>query len=216
MAQIEIKVPDIGDFKDIPVIELLVKPGDTIAKEDPLVTLESDKATMEVPSTHAGTVKELRVKIGDKASEVMRMGRKRSRAASTEAAETDRPSCVFSSANSTIRIAFFAARPRSVTRPIWKYTSFASGARPNIVKTRLLIQIAASAPNVPNGSASITDSGSDHLSYCAARIRNAMKAPATSAMIDVPPDFFSWYEAPLQSKLKSSGRDSFATFSIFS
>src|SRR5207237_9275792 len=69
MGQIEIKVPDIGDFKDIPVIEVLVKPGDTIAREDPLVTLESDKATMEVPSTHAGTVKELRVKVGDKVSQ---------------------------------------------------------------------------------------------------------------------------------------------------
>jgi len=69
MAQIEIKVPDIGDFKDIPVIEVLVKPGDTVAKEDALVTLESDKATMEVPSTHAGTVKEVRVKIGDKVSQ---------------------------------------------------------------------------------------------------------------------------------------------------
>jgi dihydrolipoamide dehydrogenase len=69
MAAIEIRVPDIGDFKDVPVIELLVKPGDTIAKEDPLVTLESDKATMEVPSTHAGTVKEVRVKIGDKVSQ---------------------------------------------------------------------------------------------------------------------------------------------------
>jgi len=69
MAQIEIKVPDIGDFKDVPVIELQVKPGDTVAKEDPLVTLESDKATMEVPSTHAGTVKELRVKVGDKVSQ---------------------------------------------------------------------------------------------------------------------------------------------------
>src|SRR6185369_8028227 len=69
MAQIEIKVPDIGDFKDNPVIELLVNPGDTVAKEDPLVTLESDKATMEVPSTHAGTVKELRVKVGDKVSQ---------------------------------------------------------------------------------------------------------------------------------------------------
>src|SRR5258708_9189320 len=69
MAQIEIKVPDIGDFKDVPVIELLVKPGDTIGKEDPLVTLESDKATMEVPSTHAGIVKEVRVKVGDKVSQ---------------------------------------------------------------------------------------------------------------------------------------------------
>jgi dihydrolipoamide dehydrogenase len=69
MAATEIKVPDIGDFKDVPVIEVLVKPGDVVAKEDSLVTLESDKATMEVPSPHAGTVKELRVRIGDKVSQ---------------------------------------------------------------------------------------------------------------------------------------------------
>ena len=69
MAAIEVKVPDIGDFKDVPVIELLVKPGDTVKKDDSLVTLESDKATMEVPAPQAGTVKELRVKIGDKVSE---------------------------------------------------------------------------------------------------------------------------------------------------
>jgi dihydrolipoamide dehydrogenase len=69
MAAIEIKVPDIGDFKDVPVIEILVKPGDTVKKEDSLVTLESDKATMEVPSTHAGVVKEVRVKLGDKVSQ---------------------------------------------------------------------------------------------------------------------------------------------------
>jgi dihydrolipoamide dehydrogenase len=66
---IEVKVPDIGDFKNIPVIEVLVKPGDTVAKEDSLVTLESDKATMEVPSPVAGVVKELKVKPGDKLSE---------------------------------------------------------------------------------------------------------------------------------------------------
>ncbi len=65
---IEVKVPDIGDFADIPVIEILVKVGDTIKKEDSLVSLESDKATMEVPSTHAGVVKELKVKLGDKVS----------------------------------------------------------------------------------------------------------------------------------------------------
>jgi len=68
MSTIAVKVPDIGDFKDVPVIELLVKPGDAIRKEDSLVTLESDKATMEVPSTHSGVVKEMRVKIGDKVS----------------------------------------------------------------------------------------------------------------------------------------------------
>ncbi len=66
---IEVKVPDIGDFKDVPVIEVLVKPGDPVKKEDSLITLESDKATMEVPSTHAGVVKEVDVKVGDKVAE---------------------------------------------------------------------------------------------------------------------------------------------------
>ena len=69
MSAQEIKVPDIGDFKDVPVIEVLVKPGDTVKAEDPLVTLESDKATMEVPSSAAGVVKEVRVKLDDKVSE---------------------------------------------------------------------------------------------------------------------------------------------------
>ena len=66
---IEVKVPDIGDFKDVPVIEVLVKAGDTVAAEASLITLESDKATMEVPAPEAGTVKDLRVKVGDKVSE---------------------------------------------------------------------------------------------------------------------------------------------------
>ena len=66
---VEVKVPDIGDFKDVPVIEILVKPGDAVKAEDPLVTLESDKATMDVPSPAAGTVMEIRVQLGDKVSE---------------------------------------------------------------------------------------------------------------------------------------------------
>jgi dihydrolipoamide dehydrogenase len=66
--EIEIKVPDIGDFKDIPIIEILVKPGDRVVAEDPLISLESDKATLEVPSPAAGTIKELKVKVGDKMS----------------------------------------------------------------------------------------------------------------------------------------------------
>ncbi|HEX3062977.1 MAG TPA: biotin/lipoyl-containing protein, partial [Usitatibacter sp.] len=69
MAALEIRVPDIGDFKDVPVIDVLVKAGDVVKKEDSLVTLESDKATMDVPSPHAGTVKEIRVKNGDKVSQ---------------------------------------------------------------------------------------------------------------------------------------------------
>ena len=69
MAASEVKVPDIGDFKNVEVIEVLVKPGDKVAKEQSLVTLESDKATMEIPSPAAGTVKEVRIKLGDKLSE---------------------------------------------------------------------------------------------------------------------------------------------------
>jgi pyruvate dehydrogenase E2 component (dihydrolipoyllysine-residue acetyltransferase) len=69
MAAIEVKVPDIGDFKDVPVIELMVKVGDSVKVEDPLVTLESDKATMEVPSPVAGTIKSLKIDVGDKVSE---------------------------------------------------------------------------------------------------------------------------------------------------
>jgi pyruvate dehydrogenase E2 component (dihydrolipoamide acetyltransferase) len=69
MSQVEIKVPDIGDFKEVEVIELLVKPGDTVKAEQSLITVESDKASMEIPSSHAGVVKELKVKIGDKVTE---------------------------------------------------------------------------------------------------------------------------------------------------
>ena len=68
-APIEIKVPDIGDYKDVPVIEVLVKAGDTVEKEQSIVVLESDKATMDVPSSHSGIVKEVKVKVGDNLSE---------------------------------------------------------------------------------------------------------------------------------------------------
>jgi len=69
MSAIEVKVPDIGDFKDIPVIDVLVKAGDSVKAEDSLVTLESDKATMDVPSPFTGKITEVKVKLGDKVSE---------------------------------------------------------------------------------------------------------------------------------------------------
>jgi pyruvate dehydrogenase E2 component (dihydrolipoamide acetyltransferase) len=69
MALIEVKVPDIGDFSEVAVIELLVKPGDTVAVDQSLITVESDKASMEIPSSHAGVVKAFKVKLGDKVSE---------------------------------------------------------------------------------------------------------------------------------------------------
>ena len=66
MAMIDVQVPDIGDFKDVAIIEVLVKPGDTVKAEQSLITVESDKASMEIPSSHAGVVKELKVALGDK------------------------------------------------------------------------------------------------------------------------------------------------------
>ena len=68
MAQ-NISVPDIGDFKDVEIIEVLVKPGDQIKKDDPIVTIESDKSSLEIPSPSDGEIKDLKVKIGDKVSE---------------------------------------------------------------------------------------------------------------------------------------------------
>ena len=67
--QVEVKVPDIGDFKDVAVIEVMVKVGETIAVDTGLVMVESDKASMEIPSSHAGVVKEIKVKVNDKVSE---------------------------------------------------------------------------------------------------------------------------------------------------
>ena len=66
---IKIKVPDIGDFKDVEIIEVLVSGGDSVDVEQPLITLETDKATMDVPSTHAGKVMEMHVNVGDRVSE---------------------------------------------------------------------------------------------------------------------------------------------------
>src|SRR6201999_4396115 len=69
ITNMDVLVPDIGDFKDVPVIEVLVKPGDEVQAEQSLVTLESDKATMDIPSPAAGVVKEVKLKAGDKVSQ---------------------------------------------------------------------------------------------------------------------------------------------------
>src|SRR5207302_1668224 len=68
-SAIAVEVPDIGDFQDVPIIEILVSPGDSVAADDPLLTLESDKATMDVPAPFAGEIKELMVKVGDTVSQ---------------------------------------------------------------------------------------------------------------------------------------------------
>src|SRR4051795_12717748 len=91
---VEIKVPDIGDFKDVPVIEIHVQPGAKVSVDDPLVSLESDKATMDVPATQAGTVEEVLVKIGDRVSEGVPILRLRAEEAAGDAPVTPPPSVI--------------------------------------------------------------------------------------------------------------------------
>ena len=120
---IEVKVPDIGDFKDIPIIEIFVKVGDTVKAEDPLVSLESDKATMDVPAPVGGVVKELRVKVGDLLSEgslIMLFEGSGGAGASTASAEAAKPSVTAPPVDSwTIRsVASRSACTVSVSLPI--------------------------------------------------------------------------------------------------
>ncbi|MGH9117106.1 MAG: biotin/lipoyl-containing protein, partial [Acidimicrobiales bacterium] len=87
MATTEVKVPDIGDFSDVPIIEVHVSKGDTVAVDDPIITLESDKATMDIPSPAAGEVQEVMVKVGDQVGQghvIMTLA--------TDQAETEPPS----------------------------------------------------------------------------------------------------------------------------
>src|SRR6188474_2922194 len=90
----QVVVPDIGDFKEVEVIEVLVKPGDAVTKEQSLVTLESDKATMEIPSPSAGVVKELKIKVGDKVakgSPILELDSKEEAAAPAPAPKKEAP-----------------------------------------------------------------------------------------------------------------------------
>ena len=110
MSTIEIHVPDIGDFKEVEVIELLVKSGDTVKPEQSLITVESDKASMEIPSSHAGVVKELKVKIGDKVAEgslILMLEVSETAAATTSPAPTATPAA--SAAATTPAVASTAA-----------------------------------------------------------------------------------------------------------
>ncbi|CAL60941.1 Dihydrolipoyllysine-residue acetyltransferase component of pyruvate dehydrogenase complex (E2) (Dihydrolipoamide acetyltransferase component of pyruvate dehydrogenase complex) [Herminiimonas arsenicoxydans] len=91
MSTVEVKVPDIGDFKEVEIIELLVKVGDTIKIDQSLITVESDKASMEIPSSHAGVVKEIKVKLGDKVAEGSLLLTVEESAAAAEAAPAEAP-----------------------------------------------------------------------------------------------------------------------------
>jgi dihydrolipoamide dehydrogenase len=109
MALIEVKVPDIGDFKEVAVIELLVKPGDTIQAEQSLITVESDKASMEIPSSAAGVVKELKVKVGDKVNEGSVLLMLEADSARAEPVEAPKPAASASTSSARTEVAAPAA-----------------------------------------------------------------------------------------------------------
>ena len=128
---IDVKVPDIGDYKDVEVVEVLVKPGDTVAKEQSLISLESDKATMEIPAPEAGVVKEMVIKLGDKVSQgalILRMEGGEGSKAQPEKPQPSKPQAAATEAPDRRRIPASTAtcscwvpdpaatRPRSVPR----------------------------------------------------------------------------------------------------
>ena len=145
----EIQVPDIGDFASVDVTEILVKPGDTVQPEQSLITVESDKASMEIPSPAAGVVKELRVKVGDKVSEgslVMLM--ELDGAGAPAAAVTPAPAAVTPAPAAPAQ----TATPAAVTAPAAASTSVVPAA-----PTAPVVPVAASAApgSLPHASPSV-------------------------------------------------------------
>jgi dihydrolipoamide dehydrogenase len=122
VSTIDIKVPDIGDFKEVAIIELLVKPGDTVKAEQSLITVESDKASMEIPCSHGGVVQELKVKLGDKVSEgsvILSL-----QVSGTDAAASPAP--VQANATAPVPVAAMAAASAATAAPIASTYSGAS------------------------------------------------------------------------------------------
>ena len=130
LPALEVKVPDIGDFKDLPIIDILVKPGDTVGPEDPLVSLESDKATMDVPSPVAGVVKEIAVKVGDKVSEGSLILLLEAPEAVTPAKASTAPAAVSAAPAASVASAAPAARGPAAAPPVAAAISSASGPAP--------------------------------------------------------------------------------------
>src|SRR5262245_49598067 len=129
-----VPVPDIGDFKDVEVIEVLVKPGDAVAKEQSLVTLESDKATMEIPSPSAGVVRELKIKVGDKVSKGSAILVLSATAGAAPAAPAASPSSASAPAQAPSRPATSApaaAAPAPGPRPVPREPQEEIGAKPH-------------------------------------------------------------------------------------
>jgi pyruvate dehydrogenase E2 component (dihydrolipoamide acetyltransferase) len=149
MRMLEVKVPDIGDFKDVPVIEVLVKPGDAVTAEQSLVTLESDKATLEVPSPSAGVVKSVAVKVGDKVSEgSLLMALEADGAGAAAKAALGRPADAKPAAAAPPRAATDEAAPaKASTAPASSARNGANGSDPGLGDGRGRADLAGEGPS---------------------------------------------------------------------
>ena len=170
MALVEVKVPDIGDFKEVEVIELLVKSGDTIAVEQSLLTVESDKASMEIPSSHAGVVKELKVKLGDKVA----MG---SLVLVLEAAA---PAVAAAAAAAVAPTASVPSAPAPAPAPAPAATA---AAKPTVAAVSTAIAPAAAAPAVTPPPAELTSTAPlPHASPSIRRLARELGVPLAEVL----------------------------------
>ena len=163
MALVEVKVPDIGDFKDVAVIEVFVKSGDTIKVEQSLITVESDKASMEIPSSHAGVLKELKVKLGDK----INIG---DLLAILEGAE-------FASAPVAAPAAPAQAAPATFAPPSATVASAPAVASPAVTTTSAPVALASAVGNVPAHAPGGTTVGLPHASPSVRKFARELGVP---------------------------------------
>lgn len=156
MGMVDVKVPDIGDFKEVEIIEVLVKPGDTVKLEQSLITVESDKASMEIPSSHAGVVKELKVKIGDKVAKgSLVLTLEEGDAAAPAATEPAAPVAAAAPASASNAAASTASVPATAApEPAAAPPASDEGARTRTIPTAALEPLPASGPK-PHASPSV-------------------------------------------------------------
>lgn len=155
MALVEVKVPDIGDFKDVSVIELLVKPGDVVKAEQSLITVESDKASMEIPSSHSGVIRELKTRLGDKVSQGSALAVLETQQTAAEAAPAPASASAAASAPPSASAPAPQAEPVPTAQP--SETAAPAAARERVPPTAALPPHEPGLPggNLPHASPSV-------------------------------------------------------------
>ena len=174
MALVEVKVPDIGDFKDVAVIELLVKPGDTVKVDQSLMTVESDKASMEIPSSHAGVVKELKVAVGDVVNEGSLVLMLEAADSATAPASTPTPSSASSPASVTAAPAPVAA---AALAPLPEPVAAAPASVPAPAEAPAAAAAVSAQPHQPHQPAAAPALGLPHASPSVRRFARELGVP---------------------------------------